>query len=95
MSAKNPRAIPRFSSLEEEAEFWDTHDTTDFEEEFRPIEARFSKNLTQGITIRLDPETLKDMRLRAKAKGLGPTTLARMWILERIQEEDRRTSRKR
>lgn len=31
---KTPREIPVFSSYEEEARFWDTHDITDFVDEF-------------------------------------------------------------
>lgn len=88
---KNPRPragsksrIPAFSSYEEEAEFWDTHDTTDFEDEFKPVKVRFAKNLSEGITVRFDPDTLAELRDEAKRKGMGPTTLVRMWILERL-----------
>ncbi|MBI2940113.1 MAG: hypothetical protein HYY04_06695 [Chloroflexi bacterium] len=82
--------IPEFASIEEEARFWDTHDTTDFEDEFRPVRVRFARNLSQGITIRLDPETLAELRARARGKGLGPTTLARMWIMEQLAELKRK-----
>jgi predicted DNA binding CopG/RHH family protein len=78
--------IPEFASLEEEAEFWDTHDLADYWDEFKPVKVHFAKRLSEGITIRFDPETLKELRARAREKGLGPTTLARMWILERLQE---------
>lgn len=78
--------IPEFKSLEEEAEFWDTHDTTDYEDEFRPVRVRFAKNLSQPISIRLDSETLTELRFRAREMGIGPTTLARMWILEHLRE---------
>ena len=30
--------IPDFASLEEEAEFWDTHDSTEFEDEWEPVD---------------------------------------------------------
>ncbi|HEX2922725.1 MAG TPA: CopG family antitoxin [Chloroflexota bacterium] len=78
--------IPRFASREEEAEFWDTHDITEFKDELAPARVRFAKNLSEGITIRLDAETLSQLRIRAREKGIGPTTLARMWILERLKE---------
>lgn len=29
--------IPAFSSTEEEAEFWDTHDSAEFEDEFETV----------------------------------------------------------
>lgn len=76
--------IPEFKSYEEEAKFWDTHDTTDFEDEFKPVQVRFAKNLSQSITIRLDSETLAHLRALAKEKGISPTTLIRMWILEHL-----------
>jgi hypothetical protein len=78
--------IPEFHSIEEEAEFWDTHSTADYEDEFKPARVRFAKNLSEGITIRLDPETLIKIRSLAKEKGIGPTVLIRMWIMERLKE---------
>lgn len=43
--------IPEFQSYEEEADWWDETDTgaPEFEGEFRPVEARFAKNLSQGL----------------------------------------------
>lgn len=77
--------IPRFVDRTEEAEFWDTHDITDYQDELKPTRARFSRGLSEGITIRLDPETLRELRELAREKGIGPTTLARMWILEQLK----------
>jgi hypothetical protein len=54
--------IPTFSSREEEAAFWDTHDATNYEHEFKPVKARFAKNLSQPLTSRLYPETLTELR---------------------------------
>ncbi|MSQ14786.1 MAG: hypothetical protein EXR50_02860 [Dehalococcoidia bacterium] len=79
--------IPEFKSIEEEAEFWDTHDTTDFEDEFKPVKVRFAKNLSESINIRFDPQTLAELRKLAHEKGVGPTTLARMWIMEHLKRE--------
>jgi predicted DNA binding CopG/RHH family protein len=78
--------IPEFTSREEEAEWFDTHDLADYQDEFKTVRARFAKNLSEGLNIRLDAETLAELRLRATGKGIGPTTLARMWILEHLQE---------
>ncbi len=87
--AKESR-IPSFASREEEAAWWDTHDVTDYLDELTSVRVRFAKNLSEGITIRLDPETLTELRTRAHAQGIGPTTLARMWILERLRSPDGR-----
>ncbi|HEU0022070.1 MAG TPA: CopG family antitoxin [Dehalococcoidia bacterium] len=81
-----PSRIPEFANYQEEAEFWDTHDTADFEDEFKPVRVRVAKNLSEGITIRLDPKTLQTLRTLAREKGIGPTVMIRMWIMERLKE---------
>ncbi len=59
---KQPKHIPDFSSIEEEAAFWDTHDTTDFEDEFHQITVRFDKHLSEyqlskKVEVRFDAKT--------------------------------------
>jgi predicted DNA binding CopG/RHH family protein len=81
--------LPEFQSRQEMAEFWDTHDFTDYMDDFKPVKARVAKQLSEGITIRFDAETLTELREQAKEKGVGPTTLARMWVLERLRGERR------
>ena len=83
MKPKEP--IPEFASREEVARFWDTHDFADYWGEWTPVRARFAKNLSEGITVRFDPETMRELRAQAKRRGVGPTTLIRMWVLERLQ----------
>jgi predicted DNA binding CopG/RHH family protein len=77
--------IPEFASREEEAAWWDSHDLADYQDEFKTVRARFAKNLSEGITVRLDSETLAELRQQAHEKGIGPTTLARMWIIEHLR----------
>jgi predicted DNA binding CopG/RHH family protein len=81
-----PMRIPEFATIEEEARFWDTHSTADYEAEFTPVRVRFAKRLSSGVTIRLDPDTLKQLRTMAQEKGIGPTILIRMWVLERLRD---------
>ncbi len=90
MKPKEP--IPEFTSREQEAEFWDTHDLADYWDEFKSVKVRFAKNLSEGLNIRLDPETLGQLRSMAAEKGIGPTTLARMWILEHVKTNKAETS---
>lgn len=90
MTDPEPKRIPNFASLEEEAQFWDTHDTADFEEEFAPAQVRVSRRL--GITVRLDSETLGELRERARRQGIGPTTLIRMWVLDRLRQEQEKSA---
>lgn len=80
--------IPTFDSIEEEAEFWDTHDTTEFEDESEDVtDVRFvPRRLPNSIVVQLDETTYATLRDRAFARGVGLSTLAREWILERLGE---------
>ena len=83
--------IPEFTSREEEAAFWDTHDITEYLGEFEVVDRRdvtIEENLSEGITVRLTPDMMRQLRSTAKKKGIGPSTLARMWIVEQLQETD-------
>lgn len=77
--------IPHFKNREEEAKFWESHSISEFMDEFTPVKTRFVKNLSEGLHVRLDPETLIRLRAEAKEKGIGPTTLVRMWIKEQLR----------
>lgn len=79
--------IPAFANIEEEAEFWDTHDTTDFAEEWKPVQIEVSPELAERLTLRLDQRDRQQLVALAREKGLGPSTLARMWIKERLRQE--------
>ncbi len=81
---KSPR-IPQFQSVEEEAAFWDTHDVTAYLDELKPVEARFTRGLSESMTIRFDADTAVELRKQAQEKGIGPTTLVRMIVKEQLR----------
>ena len=37
------------------------------------------------ITLRLDDSTIKELQVEANKKGLGISTLVRMWVRERLE----------
>ncbi len=77
--------LPKFKSIAEEADFWDTHSVVDYWDKSQPpLKVTVAKNLSSGITVRLDPHTLNAVREKAQKKGLGPTQLIRMWIFEKL-----------
>lgn len=77
--------IPDFKNIEEEAEFWDTHSIAPYLRDAKPVKVVVAKNLSTGITIRFDSGVLEKVRSQAQEKGLGPTTLIRMWVMEKLQ----------
>jgi hypothetical protein len=79
--------IPAFQNVEEEAAFWDTHDVTDFLEDLQPAEITVGSELAERLTVRLEPADRAELARRAKRLGIGPSTLARMWLEERLRQE--------
>jgi hypothetical protein len=77
--------IPDFQTREEEAEFWDTHDFTEFLDETWPVKLRVRRKLSEGLTVRLDRRDREELERRAAAQGIGPSTLVRMWIKDRLR----------
>lgn len=81
--------IPAFSSYEEEANFWDTHSFTEFEDQLEDVELVFEldKPRDASLVLRLQKTFKKSLEKIAKGKGLDVSTLARMWLAERLQKE--------
>ena len=76
--------IPQTDSIREMADFWDTHDLTDFENELDEVtEPVFEREKVVQIHLpSQDAETVESM---ARSQGLNPAELMRTWIIERVQ----------
>jgi len=91
------RKIPVFKSEEEEAQFWDTHDSLEYLDPLESAEVTVSPELEKKllnkrefkkpITLRLEPSQIEDVKKIANKKGLPYQTLIRMWIVEYIRKE--------
>ena len=79
--------IPSFNSIEEEAEFWDTHDVTDYLDELEVVATPAKSGLPHRLTLRLEQADRIELDHLARSIGVGPSTLARIWIKERLSEE--------
>jgi hypothetical protein len=86
-ASKTTRKAPRFKSREEEAEFWDTNDTTDFEDELVEVKLKVGRPLGHILAVRLNAKTIGRLGELGRKKGIGASTLARMWLLERLEQE--------
>lgn len=89
---KKKNRIPKFKTLEEEANFWNTHEFTEFEDELEEVDIVFELNKPRDETIvlRVQKEVKDRMDKLAKGLGLNLSTLARMWLMEKLQENIRR-----
>jgi hypothetical protein len=57
-----------------------------WEETVQVVKMDFKKPLDKVIPVRLSSDKWEQLRLEARELGIGPTTLARMWILEHLRE---------
>jgi predicted DNA binding CopG/RHH family protein len=83
------KSIPKFKSDEEAAEFWDTHDLTDYEDELETVEdVVFDLKPLKPVCLRLPEQQIARLKRIAATKGMGYQTMVRMWIMEKAREED-------
>lgn len=80
--------IPTFKTIAEEADFWDTHDSTDYAWE-DATDVKFSKNLksiykSNVLPIRLDEKIKKAVEKVARKKGVKTSDAASILIQERL-----------
>ncbi len=81
--------IPAFHSVEEEAEFWDTHDITDFLDDLEPVKLRVSPWLAsvERITIGLGREDREELERLAAEQGVDGVTLVQRWVEDHLRGE--------
>ena len=80
---------PKFATLQEEADFWDTHDSTDYLDDTTEVDVTFveARPRKTQISLRLDPQTITLLKTAAARRGVGYQTLIRMWVVERLNKE--------
>ena len=77
----------QFKNKAEEAKFWYTHSTTDYVEKSKKIKVVFKEPLSGNLSLRIDKKDLTHLRKIAAKKGIGPTTLVRIWVKENLNRE--------
>jgi hypothetical protein len=72
-----------FASYEEAAEFWDTHDTTDYPDAFRTVEVETDLR-QRRYEIEIDEDVIKKLRVQARRRGVSPSDLANDLLRQRL-----------
>ncbi|MEO6811737.1 MAG: CopG family antitoxin [Isosphaeraceae bacterium] len=75
--------LPKTDSIQELAEFWDTHDLTDFEGELDEVADPVFVRGT-AIKVSLESREAEAVEQMAQAKGVSREDLIRAWILQKI-----------
>jgi hypothetical protein len=85
-SNKKREPIPQhFQSVAEAAEFWDSHDLTDYWDQTR--EAHFEVDIQRRVFLTaLEPGLAKKLTACARKQGVSTETLINVWLTEKIAE---------
>ena len=78
------KPLLKFKSLEEDADFWDTHSPDDFGD-WKEIELEVAKPLQHTIIV--DRKVFKQVSEAAKQKGLGVITLVNSLLKKGLEAE--------
>lgn len=76
--------ISKANSLEEIADFWDTHSLDDYWDQTREVEFQVRAKRRRRIT--LDPDIYARIEDCARTRGVLPETLVNLWLSEKLQE---------
>jgi len=77
-------SISQASSLEEIADFWDTHSLDDYWDQTQEVEFEVRAKRRRRVT--LDPDVYAQIEDRARVRGILPETLVNLWLSEKLQE---------
>lgn len=87
---KKKSKLPDFNkmSYEEEAKFWDTHSFSEFWDELEDVHVVFElkKPRDETLIVRIQKELKDRLERVARSKGLNMSTLARMWLIEKLRQ---------
>lgn len=79
-------SVPRFADEAEAAAFWDEHSPLDYPDEFQEAQVAFPRRLIKrALTVNLSDEAMGQLTKVASEKGMDPSTLVGMWILDRLR----------
>lgn len=86
---KRVKPIKPFRTIEEEAKFWDTHDVSSLlEDKKTPLVnlPHLEEEKEEVLTVRMQKSVKGKIARIAQSMGINPSTLSRMWLIEKVRE---------
>lgn len=91
-SDKQVSSISKASTIEEIADFWDTHSITDYEDQIKQVEVEVSNIVRNRVS--LIPEVHEGIKEAARKRHISPETLVNVWLAERLERENDKRKRR-
>jgi hypothetical protein len=77
-------SLSKAKTLDEIAEYWDTHSLADCWDETQEVEIEVRARRRRRVT--LDPDIYEKVDAAARERGILPETLVNLWITERLRQ---------
>jgi len=82
------KKVPKFNTEQEEREFWETHDSTDYVDWTKAESVSLSnlKPSTKTISLRLPEGLLDSIKIEANKQDMPYQSLIKVWLAEDVKE---------
>jgi len=83
---KRLKSIPEFASEDEEREFWEQNDSSDYIDwtQAQPVVMPKLKPTTKTISLRLPQHLLDSIKAAANARDIPYQSLIKVWLQEKL-----------
>jgi predicted DNA binding CopG/RHH family protein len=81
------KTIPKFKNQEEEIEFWDTHDATEYFDVSKAKQVKFPnlKKTTKSISLRLPVDMLESLKVKSNAMDIPYQSYIKMILQKELR----------
>ena len=85
------KKVPTFKTEQEEREFWETHDSSNYVDWTKAESASLSnlKPSTKTISLRLPEGLLDSIKIEANKRDMPYQSLIKVWLAEDVKESRR------
>lgn len=75
-----------FDSLEQAAEFWNTHSTADYEDLMEEVEFEINLSSPKTYNYAIAKDLISKLREKARQQGISTQTLINLWLQEKLAQ---------
>ena len=85
MSEERTSSISQARTLQEIAEFWDTHSLADYDDQTYEVEMTFEPSARRPV-VTIEPELMEELRRIAYEHKVSTQTLVNLWLRQRVDQ---------
>ena len=78
-------SISQAETIEQIADFWDTHSLADYADRVKEVEMTFDPAARRPV-VGVEPELLEELRQIAKTRHISTQTLVNLWLQQKVLE---------